>query len=417
MFTMRRGTMKNSYFIFALCAATLLTSTAMALTQFEVDCTKLDPRDPRYCPNALAPDPSFPGTTIGGNVGEIEAGDAAIDNDKNKEDIIKGDLIDSEFPGGSSGTTTETPTIVDDANKYVPSTNLNCHSISCADLGYTQTSVANCETYVRCPFDVSYQICAKYADNYNLTSCPAGANCTAKYKVTSCKTGYLDFVNLDTGEISCTPSMVADTCTASLTSCPTGWECTSCTKSGKTYYAKTENCATGYEKGEIKTFSMTGSSSGSLLSGSRSSSGSLLSGSVGTVSGDNLNANVSSKLKGCYKSVCKVIAGRLGETSVKLDNGGYIVIGCEDDYTQATSLDGCIICNKTETILPVDPNEEEVCPTFDTCPTGSICSQNRITKKYVITACDTGYKPAGVTNSSNTSCIDVCLKYGIIEKL
>ncbi len=69
---------------------------------------------------------------------------------------------------------------------------------SCSLLGYSTESVADCVSYIHCPFDKSYKKCVAI-DNlsgkctgYTLASCPPHAKCEpcGSYKIATCKTGY-----------------------------------------------------------------------------------------------------------------------------------------------------------------------------------------------------------------------------------
>ena len=119
---------------------------------------------------------------------------------------------------------------------------------SCADLGYKQN--ITCESgYITCPFDSSYRWCKEYTCedgryyskplnstngysctaveyhgltcyeceldpcyDFTLSSCPIGGNCSTcsdgsnlKYKIDSCKEGYIGLINVLTGIIvNCT---------------------------------------------------------------------------------------------------------------------------------------------------------------------------------------------------------------------
>lgn len=64
-----------------------------------------------------------------------------------------------------------------------------CAHISCADMGYTQSDILGCTSFLYCPFDTSYKACAKYAD-IKKDTCPEGAVCEASYKFNGCKAGY-----------------------------------------------------------------------------------------------------------------------------------------------------------------------------------------------------------------------------------
>lgn len=55
----------------------------------------------------------------------------------------------------------------------------------CDEMGY-ETNIGSCSKPLSCPFDTSYQICLD--SDYNLTTCPEGATCEKKYKVSGCPT-------------------------------------------------------------------------------------------------------------------------------------------------------------------------------------------------------------------------------------
>ena len=76
---------------------------------------------------------------------------------------------------------------------------LNCTTQpTCAELGYSKADVDNCDSYVYCPFDTSYKTCISIdCSDYTVSSCPTGGNCStcsagghSFYKITSCKDGY-----------------------------------------------------------------------------------------------------------------------------------------------------------------------------------------------------------------------------------
>lgn len=121
------------------------------------------------------------------------------------------------------------PTTPDDDQIYGGEGDYSCKNISCADMGYSQQSVANCTSYVNCPFDVSYKACVVYSEDPVLDSCPANAICENKYEVTGCESGYIK--EPLTGScikdlISCTPN---DCSGYDLTSIPENASYDTCT--------------------------------------------------------------------------------------------------------------------------------------------------------------------------------------------
>ncbi len=192
---------------------------------------------------------------------------------------------------------------------YTGSEDVSCKSINCADMGYSSQSIANCAEYISCPFDTSYRACVKYNDEYTLTSCPTGAVCEGKYKVTSCTTGY----TLNNGTCECS---------ATLTSCPTGYNCTSCKKGTTTYYAK-NGCATGYEVSR-------------------------------------------QPLGNCYKSSCALSTTPTGANTALLLSGKVVVTSCQTGYQTLYTSDQCITCKKIDTCPTFI-----ACPVGATCSTGT----------------------------------------------
>ena len=85
----------------------------------------------------------------------------------------------------------------------------SCHSISCADLGYstswdtlvdklaigtTKGYNLACKTYITCPIASQWDspkpiACVTYR-TFTSGSCPSGAKCIMRYKITGCQSGY-----------------------------------------------------------------------------------------------------------------------------------------------------------------------------------------------------------------------------------
>ena len=226
--------MKKSYSILLLSAATIFVSPAQALNE-KLEMV-LDTTDDVIVDVA----PITPETPV--DTGIVKD---TVDLESETASSLTGSIL-----SGSSVT-------VDDAisgtlipEEYIPDTdNLECHNISCADMGYSQTSVADCAEYVRCPFDVSYRACVKYNDEYTLTSCPDGGICEGKFKITGCKDGYT--MDSLTGSCiknssSCTPN---DCSGYDLTSIPGNASYDTCTPGcgDTTPRYKLLSCNSGYK--------------------------------------------------------------------------------------------------------------------------------------------------------------------------
>ena len=180
---------------------------------------------------------------------------------------------------------------------------------------------------------------------YIFNLCPANGACEAKFKVVGCKEGYTVSVD-DAGRASCTSS-----CTATLTSCPEGYECTSCTKDGKTYYEKTGNCASGYEEAEMYScFKET-----SIIDGSSSDC-----------------TWKKALLSYCKKTTCAISILGLPETEATqrhlrsyylLSSGKIIIQSCDTQYTPVTSTVSGQVCITRCACYDDSGRELMVCPT------------------------------------------------------
>lgn len=79
---------------------------------------------------------------------------------------------------------------------------------TCTALGYSKETVADCQSYLYCPFDTSYKKCVSGTaggdcSKYTLTSCPSKGICisctsgsTIKYALVGCETGYAEVAGL-----------------------------------------------------------------------------------------------------------------------------------------------------------------------------------------------------------------------------
>ena len=138
-------------------------------------------------------------------------------------------------------------------------------------------------------------------------------------------------------------------CNATLTSCPKGYECTSCVRDGTTYYEKTGNCASGYAKAAL-----------------------------------GLDKETCYDTKCAYDNLLKVPSNA---TTISLEGGKIYVSGCKSGYF-TTYSGGCIIgcVSKTE---------------GSTCPLGSYASKTEACQK-----CISGVK---ISLDHSNTCYECCV--------
>ncbi len=112
-----------------------------------------------------------------------------------------------------------------------------CSPVTCAELGYSQSDVLGCKSYIYCPLDTSYKACYSYR-TYTNGACPTGANCDMRYKITKCPSGYV----LNMAKTECVKSTVTCDSSYNLASCPSHGTCASC--GGKFALASCDGCST-----------------------------------------------------------------------------------------------------------------------------------------------------------------------------
>ena len=196
-----------------------------------------------------------------------------------------------------------------------------------------------------------------YVFNSQTKSCEAGACPTGSATtVAGCGTTAGGTYSLGStikgysGSQACKECIFTSTCTATLTSCPKGYECTSCVRDGTTYYEKTGNCASGYAKAAL-----------------------------------GLDKETCYDTKCAYDNLLKVPSNA---TTISLEGGKIYVSGCKSGYF-TTYSGGCIIgcVSKTEGY---------------TCPLGSYASKTEACQK-----CLSGVRKMFLDHSN--TCYECCV--------
>lgn len=312
--------------------------------------------------------------------------------------------FDDDSLTGSIGSITDIigkgDAVLDSDKVYTGSEDLSCKSINCADLGYSQASVAECAEYVRCPFDVSYKICVKYNDEYALTKCPAHAVCSTKYKFTGCEDGYTMMTKSD-GTVSCTIPL-------DPSSCLTGYfktikeACASSTLAVPSY--KTSFVSGCYAACTLK----------DIADDLKNTTGTKLCTACPACSSGEEQVTLDDGTKKCVKTACGVPFATLGSETATLENGKMVVVGCTVGYTASTDSNGCITCKSSGFVSNICPSgcltnsyymlgsTKVCCPSSGKAPNGTTCTKCTSSLIPGGTTC-----PAGTYNS--TQACNLCL--------
>ncbi len=188
----------------------------------------------------------------------------------------------------------------------------SCHNITCASLGYkggtlvnvvnslgtkVMTSLnADCKNYITCPiagqWDINTTACVTYR-TFTSGSCPTGAQCAMRYKITSCKDGY----TLNNDRTKCEADSSSDD------GCLTEAEAIAGCTSYKTVSTGCYACCTSEDAGRFCRVS---------------------------------SAKIDDDSTTCAKSSCPTGA---------VCNSSNVVTGCKSEYTSSKDSKGCITCS------------------------------------------------------------------------